>query len=168
MALAYRRHALELEAVLANMSDALVIVDARGAIVRLNREARELLGLDGASLVLGQPLAGQRLEHLPKNAREIAAALLPIVDSVRAGASVDERDVELTIGQHRVLSVSATVLGAAGAEPQGGVIVFRDVTSQRELERLREDVFAMAWQVRLQSGSYPVTSCADSAIIYFK
>ena len=145
MALAYRRHALELEAVLANMSDALVIVDARGAIVRLNREARELLGLDGASLVLGQPLAGQRLEHLPKNAREIAAALLPIVDSVRAGASVDERDVELTIGQHRVLSVSATVLGAAGAEPQGGVIVFRDVTSQRELERLREDVFAMAW-----------------------
>src|SRR5216684_6008229 len=37
MALEHERHALELEAVLATMNDALLIVDARGAIVRLNR-----------------------------------------------------------------------------------------------------------------------------------
>jgi PAS domain S-box-containing protein len=145
MALAYQRHALELEALLANMSDALVTVDARGAIVRLNRQARELLGLDGASLVLGQALDLQRLAHLPETAREIAAALMPIIDSVRAGTNVAERDIELTAGQRRTLSVSAAILRTPGTPPQGGVIVFRDVTSQRELERLREDVFAMAW-----------------------
>src|SRR5437667_247134 len=43
MALEHERHALQLEAVLATMNDALLIVDARGAIVRLNRAARELL-----------------------------------------------------------------------------------------------------------------------------
>jgi len=37
-----------MEAVLATMHDALLIVDARGAIVRLNRAARELLCLDSA------------------------------------------------------------------------------------------------------------------------
>ncbi len=115
MALEHQRHALELEAVLANMSDALVIVDVRGAIVRLNRQARELLGLDNASLVLGKPLGEQRIEHLPH------------------------------AGQRRVLSVTATVLRAPGEDPHGGVIVFHDVTAQRDLERLREDVFAMAW-----------------------
>jgi len=145
MVLEYQRQAQELEALLASMSDALVIVDARGAIVRLNRQARELLGLDSASIVLGQPLAGQRLEHVPESAREITAALIPIVDAVRAGTTVDERDVELLSDQRRVLSVSASVLRTHGNEPQGGVIVFRDVTGQRDLERLREDVFAMAW-----------------------
>src|SRR6266850_1617763 len=71
--------AFELEAVLATMTDAVLIVDARGAIVQLNRAARELLGLDGASLVLGQPLEQQRLEQWPETAREIAAALAPSI-----------------------------------------------------------------------------------------
>src|SRR6266478_3178872 len=77
MALEHERHALQLEAVLATMNDALLIVDARGAIVRLNRAARELLCLDSASLVVGQPLEQQRLEQWPATAREIAAALVP-------------------------------------------------------------------------------------------
>src|SRR5260221_9548216 len=58
--LLHDRRGLQLEAVLATMSDALLIVDARGAIVQLNRAARELLGLDNASLVLCQPLEHQR------------------------------------------------------------------------------------------------------------
>jgi len=52
-ALEHERRALQLEAILATMNDALLIVDARGAIVQLNRAARELLRLDSASLVLG-------------------------------------------------------------------------------------------------------------------
>ena len=145
MALEHERHAQELEAVLASMNDALVTVDARGAIVRLNRAARELLCIDGASLVLGQPLERQRLEQWPETAREIAGALVPVIESIRAGTSVDQTDVELRGGERRVLSLGASVLRSRSSEPEGGVIVFRDITSQRELERLREDIFAMAW-----------------------
>jgi signal transduction histidine kinase len=145
MALEHERHALQLEAVLASMNDALVIVDARGAIVRLNRAARELLCLDGGSLVLGQPLERQRLERWPDTAREIAAALVPVIDAIRSGTSVEQMDIELRAVERRVLSLGASVLRTPTADLDGGVIVFRDITPQRDLERLREDIFAMAW-----------------------
>jgi signal transduction histidine kinase len=145
MALEHERHALQLEAVLASMNDALVIVDARGAIVRLNRAARELLCLDGGSLVVGQPLERQRLERWPDTAREIAAALVPVIDAIRAGNNVEQMDIELRAVERRVLSLGASVLRSPTAALDGGVIVFRDITPQRDLERLREDIFAMAW-----------------------
>src|SRR2546422_1122465 len=63
MALEHERHAFQLGAGPPTLNDALLIVDARGAIVRLNRAARELLCLDSASLVVGQPLEQQRLEQ---------------------------------------------------------------------------------------------------------
>lgn len=144
-ALEHERRALQLEAILATMTDALLIVDARGSIVQLNRAARELLGLDGASIVLGQPLEQQRLEKWPQTAREIAGVLVPIVDALRAGTSIGERQIELRVGEPRILGVSASVLRSAAGEPQGGVIAFRDITAQRDLEGLREDIFGMAW-----------------------
>jgi PAS domain S-box-containing protein len=145
MALEHERHALQLEAVLATMNDALLIVDARGAIVRLNRAARELLCLDSTSLVVGQPLERQRLEQWPPTAREVAAALVPVIDALRSGTSVAEEEVELRSAQRRVLSLAASVLRSPRGTPQGGVIVLRDITGQRDLERLREDIFNMAW-----------------------
>jgi two-component system phosphate regulon sensor histidine kinase PhoR len=144
MALEHERHALQLEAVLASMNDALLIVDARGAIVRVNRAARDLLCLDNASLVFGQPLERQRLERWPATAREIAEALVPVIDSLRSGTSVAALEIELHSGERRVLSLDASVLRSPTGL-QGGVVVFRDITAQRDLERLREDVFAMAW-----------------------
>lgn len=145
MALEYERHAFQLEAVLASMNDALLIVDARGAIVRLNRAAREMLRLDYASLVFGLPLERQRLEQWPVTAREIATALVPVIDALRTGTAVPETDIVLREGERRVLSLGASVLRSPSSALQGGVIVFRDVTAQRELDRLREDIFAMAW-----------------------
>ncbi|OLC21217.1 MAG: hypothetical protein AUH33_02265 [Chloroflexi bacterium 13_1_40CM_68_21] len=145
LALEHERHALQLEAVLASMNDALLIVDARGAIVRLNRAARELLRLDSASLVLGQPLERQRLEQWPMTAREITEALIPVIDALRSGTGVDDQEIELRSGERRVLSLGASVLRSAKGPLQGGVIVLRDITEQRDLERLREDIFAMAW-----------------------
>src|SRR5213594_3017611 len=105
----HERRAQQLEAVLASMNDALLIVDARGAIVRLNRAARELLRLDSASLVLGQPLERQRLEQWPSGAREITAALVPAIDAIRSGTNIEEEvEIELREGERRVLSMGAS------------------------------------------------------------
>jgi PAS domain S-box-containing protein len=145
LALEHERHALQLEAVLAGMTDALLIVDARGAIVRLNRAARELLRLDSGSLILGQPLERQRVEQWPVAAREITAALVPVIETLRSGGNVAETEIELSVGHRSILSVSGSALRSAKGPLQGGVIVLRDVTEQRDLERLREDIFAMAW-----------------------
>src|SRR2546426_3447884 len=142
----HERRAQQLEAVLASMNDALLIVDARGAIVRLNRAARTLLRLDNASLVLGQPLERQRLEQWPSGARAITAALVPAIDAIRSGTNVDEEvEIELREGERRVLSMGASVLRSAKGVAQGGVIVFHDITMQRDLEQLRQDIFEMAW-----------------------
>src|SRR5881396_3153156 len=122
MAVEHERHASELEAVLATMNDALLIVDARGAIVRLNRAARELLCLDSASLVFGQPLEQQRLERWPATARESAAALLPLIAALRSGTSIAGMEIELRTGQLRVLSLGASVLRSPKGVLQGGVI----------------------------------------------
>src|SRR5216117_2043870 len=108
-------------------------------------EDADLLCLDNASLVVGQPLEQQRLEQWPATAREIAAALLPLIAALRAGTSIAEEEVELRSGQRRVLSLAASVLRSARGTPQGGVVVLRDITGQRDLERLREDIFNMAW-----------------------
>jgi len=145
MALEHERHAQLLEAALAGMSDALVIVDAQGSIVRLNRAARDLLRLDTATLVLGQPLERQRLELWPDASREIAEAILPAIESIRAGENVDGLDIELRTGERRVLNVTAAALPSSQKGPQGGVVIFRDVTLQRDLDRLRQDIFEMAW-----------------------
>src|SRR2546427_1366535 len=110
MALEHERHALQLEAVLASMNDAPLIVDARGAIVRLNRAARELLSLDGARLVLGRPLERQRLAQWPKAAQEVAVALVPVIDSLRSGTSVEGVEIELSSEERRVLRLSASGL----------------------------------------------------------
>ena len=145
LALEHERHALQLEAVLASINDALLIVDARGAIVRLNRAARELLNLDSASLVLGRPLERQRLAQWPKTAQEIAVAIVPVIDSLRSGTSVEGVEIELSSEERRVLSLNASVLSSSKGGLQGGVIVLHDITGQRDLERLREDIFQMAW-----------------------
>jgi len=49
-------------------------------------------------------------------------------------------EIELRTGQLRVLILGASVLRSAERRPASGVIVFRDITGQRELERLREDI----------------------------
>src|SRR5438876_826103 len=60
-------------------------------------------------------------------------------------ANVDGLELELRSGERRVLSVGASALRSSRGPLQGGVVVLRDITEQRDLERLREDIFAMAW-----------------------
>src|SRR2546425_13319501 len=66
---------------------------------------RSLLCLDSASLVFGQPLEQQRLELWPTTARDIAQALVPVIDALRSGTSVTDVEIELRSGQLRVLSL---------------------------------------------------------------
>src|SRR5205814_10201044 len=79
-----RRRVSELEAVLASLADALMIIDAKGRLVRLNKVARELLSLDDASIVLGQPLDESQWDQWPIGGRAAAEALRPVVERLQA------------------------------------------------------------------------------------
>ncbi len=142
LGLQVRERVSELEAILANMADALLIVDGRGRLVRLNRAARDLLSLGDSSIVLGQPMDKQQLDQWPAEGRAVAEALVPIVQALKA--TEEPQEVEVEISPRRSLSFRATPLHDNLGEFNGGVIVFRDVTTEREVERFKDDMFSMA------------------------
>jgi signal transduction histidine kinase len=139
-----RRRVSELEAILANMADALLIIDGKGRLVRLNRVARELLSLEDTSIVLGQPLDEAQWDQWPVDGRAAAEALWPVVEQLQATEEPQEVEVELPGAVHRILSFRASPLHDADGAFTGGVIVFRDVTGRREVEKFKDDMFSIA------------------------
>jgi signal transduction histidine kinase len=139
-----QRRVSELEAILANMADALLIIDAKGSLVRLNRAARELLCLDEASIVLGQPFNEEQWSQWPPAGRAAAEALRPVVERLQQTQEPQEVEVEVPGQVNHILSFRATPLHDSEAGFNGGVIVFRDVTGQREVERFKDEMFSIA------------------------
>ncbi|HEY3080570.1 MAG TPA: ATP-binding protein [Chloroflexota bacterium] len=140
----FRGQVTELEVILESMADALLILDAEGRIVRINHAARELLSLGDSSVVLGQPLDSGQWERWPVGPRAVAAALRPAIAALREGQTL--RDVEAELGSEgrRVLSYSCGPVRDPAGRAAGGVIVFRDVTGRREVERLKDEVLSIA------------------------
>lgn len=139
-----RRRASQLEAILASMADALLIIDAKGRLVRLNRVARELLGLDEISIVLGQPLDEKLRDHWPVDGQAVATALQPVIDQLRRTEQRYEIEAELPDTTRRTLSFRASPLHDAAGQFTGGVIVFSDVSSRRDVERFKDEMLSIA------------------------
>jgi diguanylate cyclase (GGDEF)-like protein len=105
--------------VVETMRDAVLVADAYGHVVDLNPAALQLLGRRATDLV-GRPVAALL--------SEIAAPIGfpdPGLYDVQFNASDRERDMELAV----------TPLEDARGATAGRVLVFRDVTERRELER---------------------------------
>jgi PAS domain S-box-containing protein len=122
--------AAQLEAILDQMADAVLVVDADGRITRVNRAAERLLGRQGAALC-GQPWVRRR-------GAPGASAARPGEDAIARAL----RRGEVTVGQEyrypagdgeRALSVSAAPV-RAGEALLGAVAVLRDITARRRLE----------------------------------
>jgi signal transduction histidine kinase len=139
-----RRRVSELEAILANMADALLIIDGAGSLVRLNKAARELLCLDESSIVLGQPFDESQWRLWPPAGRAAAEALRPVVERLQQTHEPQEVEVELPGPIRHILSFRATPMHDSEGGFNGGVIVFRDVTGQREVERFKDEMFSIA------------------------
>ncbi len=137
------RRVSELEAVLASMTEGLLILDAEGRIVSLNRPARAIFGLVGAGIVLGQPLDREQWGQWPLGARAVAEALAPVLDALRRGESHRDLEVELHNQGRQVLSFSSAPLSDTAGQLAGGVVVFRDVTTQRDVARLKDDLLSI-------------------------
>jgi PAS domain S-box-containing protein len=134
----------ELQAILSTMADALVILDADGRVVALNRSARELLCVDEAGVVLGQPLEHQTWGQWALGRREITETLTPMLTALQRGESAAEAEVRLEHNGRRTLSFSGTPLRDADGHVTGAVLVARDVTGAREVEELKSEMLSVA------------------------
>jgi signal transduction histidine kinase len=134
----------ELEAILASMNDALLILDPSGCVVRLNPAARALLSVGDTSIVLGKPLDGAQWDQWPLGPRAVAQALAPAAAALRDGRSLRDVEVDLASREQRFLSFSCAPIQGLDGALAGGVVVFRDVTGRREVERLKDEVLSIA------------------------
>ena len=122
----------QVQAILEHMADGLVVVDDAQRVSMLNRAAARLLGTDAGA-------TGKLLEHVVRNYELIEA----VTRSVELG-TVLEVEFELASDTDRILHASvAPISGSTGAQ-RGAVVVLRDVTQVRRLERVRQDFVANA------------------------
>jgi two-component system phosphate regulon sensor histidine kinase PhoR len=108
-----------LEAVLAGMGDGLVVVDEAGLIDTVNPAGCAVLGLPERALA-GRPL----LE------------VLPLVDGIRAGESVEGE----IAGPNGTIPLAVTVSDLP--ERAGQVVVVRDRSRERQIERMKTEFLA--------------------------
>ncbi|GAC1361583.1 MAG: hypothetical protein NVSMB44_15450 [Ktedonobacteraceae bacterium] len=135
----------QLEATFNAMTDGVVIYDALGNMQRVNAAYRQLIGLDkapqhakltpaerGAMLALrdeyGRPLIGPRQPVQRMLAGEVFTASQAMDIQVH---TLDGREVQL--------NVTGTPMYDQEQRLTGGVLIFRDVTTRRKLERRTQE-----------------------------
>jgi two-component system phosphate regulon sensor histidine kinase PhoR len=120
------------QTILSAMPDGLAVIDDRRTVRLMNREFRGMFGL-------GDKVAGGTLLELVHNAAVDRLAS----DAIREQQPRRE-SVELKRGgaEPREVEVSAVPLGENSAEMKGAVILFRDISHFRKVEKMRRDFVA--------------------------
>lgn len=145
-----------LDRILASVADALLVTDKNDTIVLVNKAAEQLFGIQAMNLVnttLQDLLTGYALTVLGLN-------------QVEAEVDVRRFDIEVPAPEpqgKRVLQVtSLPVYDTSGAEIEGAVTFFHDITRQQEFDRLKTElVNAAAHELRT-----PLTSiCGFSELL---
>lgn len=132
-----------LERVISSMAEGLLITDQYGTVTSLNHSARQLFSQVGIDLVEDQPFSLHKLA----GDGEISwlNELAELVDYALAGHRVLHEELAAGISGDTVpltLSVSAAPLSEVGplsARPGGVVAVLNDITSSKQIEKLKDE-----------------------------
>jgi two-component system, OmpR family, phosphate regulon sensor histidine kinase PhoR len=130
-----------LDAVIDSMKDGLVVYDREGRALRANTFMLSLFGLSSTA-VLGrtaEEVAAMTGEP-PIEAKERGLVLSSTNEDQLAAAAVFELDSPRTRFVRRVIS---PVIGQ-GAPLSGLVVVYQDITDQKEVEQLKDDFLSIA------------------------
>lgn len=137
-----QRRAGETEAVLAAITDILLVYDTEDRVLRANQAAREVLGRDPVGMTWSEVARSVQLRRVDGQA--LNGALRPA--ALLAGQSRSENESLLMVsadGQERVVSPSAAPLGP-GPGRHGVVSVWRDITErERLIQELRQTSAAL-------------------------
>ncbi len=131
-----------LELIISSMAEALLITNAQGAIVSLNRFAEQLFqqAQIDARLEPGIPLRQLAAHSNVPWLRELAQ----VVDQALTGQTI--KNQELIIGENGetvplTLSISAAPLSQDSRHPLpgGAVVVLNDITDRKQIEKLKDE-----------------------------
>ena len=121
----------ELEAVLASMMEAVLVVDTEERVARLNRAAEVLFGVEF------DKVKKRSVQEVVRN-----TDLHRVVTNVLSSEEPLEDDIVLYNGEERFLRASGTVLRDAQGGRIGALLVLNDVTRLKRLEEIRRDFVA--------------------------
>lgn len=122
----------QVEAIIESMADGLVAVGADGNVIAFNREAEQITGLKAKS-VTGKPIE----KVLDARDSQGGKVLLPIFDL--AEGSVGGIFIQRKGGDPVPVSVVSAALRTEEGDTDGGVAVLRDMTREREVERMKSE-----------------------------
>jgi PAS domain-containing protein len=130
--------AQELGAIFETMTDGVFVYDAQEHITRINAAAREILGPDALAYAPMQERAA-RQQPLDEKGQPLPVEGLPSVrilsGEVLTGAQAVDVYFSTPEGRTQAFSASGTPLRTAEGALAGAVMVTRDVTERRQLER---------------------------------
>lgn len=120
----------EIEAIMQSMGDGLMVTDPQGNLRLVNPAARSLLNLPEDAL--GLPL----LEVVPQE------TLRGVIGEILQKGGGEEVQITLEPDTFRTVKLQTTPLLAPGGEPWGMVWVLSDVSSLRELDRIKTELLS--------------------------
>ncbi len=120
-------------AIIQHMADGLLLIGPTGTIKRVNPTLAMMLGLD-PNEIIGQNAHAQDLDP------RLAAVCAPTTIKARTGVLTNE--VTIPGPKPRVLQIFATTITDKQDQPMGEVRVVHDITKERELEKMKDDLMS--------------------------
>jgi two-component system phosphate regulon sensor histidine kinase PhoR len=121
----------EMEAILASMVEAVIVVDAQERVLRINDAAGKLFG------IVPDEARGRLIQEAVRNAQLHAF----VEKTLGSGVPVEE-DIQVFSGKEWVLHAVGTRFREGGRAGEGAVILLHDVTGMKMLESMRRDFVA--------------------------
>ncbi len=131
------------DALLESIGEGVVAIDQEGKVIIVNRVAENLLGFTskemlGKSFFRLVSMEDEQGRHVFDSQRPIALAMFSSKTTITAACFIVRKD-----GTKFPAAVTATPV-FLGAELIGAVSVFRDITREKEIEKLRMDFLSLA------------------------
>lgn len=126
------------------MTEGVVVIDAVGKITLMNSAAAFMTGWSTSSSVGLDYRTPLKLGL--KNHDGTVQASDPLGQAVSTGKAVASNDITLTSkdGKTVLLAITATAVPSEDGKAAGGLIVMRDITKQKELERQKDEFISTA------------------------
>ncbi len=121
----------ELNSILASMAEGVIAVSTKGVVLSIN-PACELILNAVTEKSVGRPI--QEIVRIP--------ALIDLVEEVLAGSGQKEGTITVHNGDERVLSVVGYAMKTPEGQSEGAVLVLRDITREKRIERIKRDFVA--------------------------
>ncbi|MCA1708462.1 MAG: cell wall metabolism sensor histidine kinase WalK, partial [Actinobacteria bacterium] len=122
----------QVEAIIESMADGLVAVGADGTVIAFNREAEQITGLRAKS-VTGKPIR-KVLDARDSQGEKVPLPIFELAEGSVGGVFIQRKGADPV-----PVSIVCAALRTEEGETDGGVAVVRDMTREREVERMKSE-----------------------------